>query len=82
MATHGKADGFDWQAGQEQQVISFSSAGSCFGEVSIMESSDPFNQQPNSVNTNPGNQFTNIGWGKVSENNYLGNYGKSVVCNN
>ncbi|MDD5395364.1 MAG: hypothetical protein PHE17_20260 [Thiothrix sp.] len=50
------------------------------GQVPLMANSDPFNTAPNSANTNPGNQFTNLGWGAVSENNYKGNYGVPVVC--
>jgi hypothetical protein len=34
---------------------------------------------PNSTSTNPGNDFSNIGW--LSSNAYTGNYGGNVSCN-
>lgn len=71
---------FGWEADKEQLMFSFKNVNGCFNEVSIMETDDAFNQQPNSANTNPGNQFTNLGWGGVSENNYRQNYGDEIIC--
>ena len=70
---------FHWQADQEQEVFSFSNTSTCLGDVSIMANDDPFNQPNNSFSTNPGNQFTNLGWGDASTNNYHDNYGSSNV---
>lgn len=71
---------FQWQKGQELEVFSFTNSGACLGSVSLMEESDPFNVQPNSMGTNPGNQYTNLGWGASDANNYAGNYGCPAVC--
>ncbi len=46
--------------------------------MALLENSDPFSQLPNSVNTNPGNEFTNVGW--LGGNAYTGNYGGAVQC--
>lgn len=45
-----------------------------------MNNNDPFNQLPNSADTNPGNEFSNIGW--IGGNMYTGNYGTSISCGN
>ena len=71
------AQAFQWQADQEQEVFNFSNTSNCLGDVAIMEADDPFNQPQNSASTNPGNQFTNLGWGDASTNNYHANYGES-----
>ncbi len=71
----------NWQSGQELEVFSFANSGSCLGSVSLMNNAtDPFNTLPNSEGTNPGNQFTNLGWGTSATNNYAGNYGCAAVC--
>ncbi|MFN3786611.1 MAG: hypothetical protein ACK4RS_07205, partial [Thiothrix sp.] len=82
-----KSDAFQWQAGKEIEVFNFRNAGKCIDGVTLIENAtDPFNQPilaggNNSAGTNPGNQFTNLGWGDQSENNYLGNYGpKTADC--
>lgn len=77
---------FTWQANKEMEVFSFTNSGSCqVGAIQIMSNSDVFNQIPNSVGTGPGNQFTNLGWGSYSDNNFAGIYGcpvvKPLVCN-
>jgi hypothetical protein len=43
-----------------------------------MGNNDVFNQLPNSVGTNPGNDFVNFGWSM--SNAYTGNYGGNVTC--
>lgn len=74
------ARNYGWEAGKEQVIFSFQNEGGCVDGVSLMANDDPFNTSPNSANTNPGNQFTNLGWGAVSENHYTGNYGDSIAC--
>lgn len=71
---------FKWKAEQEIEVFSFDNLGSCLGPVSLLENNDAFAKLPNSVNTNPGNQFTNIGWPHEGDNNYAGNYGCPAIC--
>ncbi|WP_020558131.1 IPTL-CTERM sorting domain-containing protein [Thiofilum flexile] len=71
---------FPWQANKPIEVFSFKNSGSCeVGAIQLMENDDLFNQLPNSANTGPGNQFTNLGWGTYSDNNYAGNYGCPIV---
>ncbi len=75
------AQAFNWQANQEQEVFSFSNPSTCLGDVVVMPADDPFNQSNNSASTNPGNQFTNLGWGEATDNNYHGTYGvASALC--
>ncbi len=76
------ARNYMWKTGGEQTVFTFQNEGGCISDVSLMAANDPFNASPNSANTNPGNQFTNLGWGNVSENNYKDNYGDSITCKN
>ena len=71
---------FSWKAGEEKAVFSFENVKGCVDDVSLMTNDDPFNVENNSANTNPGNQFTNLGWGGVSENNYRANYGDKITC--
>ncbi|HPQ94322.1 MAG: IPTL-CTERM sorting domain-containing protein [Thiothrix sp.] len=72
---------FQWQAGTEIEVFSFQNAAACLGPMVLMNNdTDPFNVLPNSSGTNPGNQFTNLGWGDVSDNNYQANYGCPAEC--
>jgi hypothetical protein len=66
----------DWQPDQEIEVFSFQNKNACLGIVSIMSADDPFNY-PNSLGTNPGNQYTNMGWGNIGENHYRDNYGEA-----
>ncbi|WGZ95557.1 MAG: hypothetical protein QJT81_06100 [Candidatus Thiothrix putei] len=73
---------FGWKAGQEIEVFSFTNNSDCSGNVSVMENTDAFNTLPNSANTNPGNQFNNVGWGAAGENHYVGNYGSPQDCSN
>jgi len=73
---------FNWKAGEEKLMFSFENAKGCVGDVSLMANDDPFNAKNNSAHTNPGNQFTNLGWGGVSENNYRSNYGDKITCPN
>jgi hypothetical protein len=73
--------GFKWELGNELEVFSFANAGACAGAISLLDNAhDPFNNQPNSMDTNPGNQFSNLGWGSSSDNNYASNYGCPAVC--
>jgi hypothetical protein len=74
------ARNYAWEAGKEQVIFSFQNEGGCVDGVALMANDDPFNAAPNSANTNPGNQFTNLGWGAVSENHYTGNYGDAIAC--
>ncbi|MCB1637771.1 MAG: hypothetical protein KDI15_02875, partial [Thiothrix sp.] len=76
--TAGTPPAFGWVAGEEKRIFSFKAEQGCLTGVALLANSDPFNQLPNSVSTNPGNQFTNIGW--PSSNNYIGNYGHPVYC--
>lgn len=74
------AHNYDWKKDEEKLVFSFKNEGGCVDGVSIISSDDPFNVGNNSANTNPGNQFTNLGWGAVGENNFKGVYGDAVSC--
>lgn len=74
------ARNYKWEAGKEQVVFSFQNEGGCVDGVSLMAKDDAFNAAPNSANTNPGNQFTNLGWGSVSDNHYAGNDGAAIAC--
>ena len=74
------ARNYAWTADKEQVIFSFENEAGCVDGVSIMANDDAFNVSPNSANTNPGNQFTNLGWGSVSDNNYKGNYGDPIAC--
>ncbi|MEN9424625.1 MAG: hypothetical protein RL122_2008 [Pseudomonadota bacterium] len=76
----GKPPPFDWQAGKEKRIFSFKSAVGCVAGVTLIDNHDPFSQLPNSANTNPGNEFSNIGW--LGGNSYTGNYGKPITCGN
>lgn len=69
---------YEWSAGQEVKAFTFRNTGACNGIVRLMENNtDPFNQLPNSVNTNPGNQIDVLG---VDRNNaYIGNYGSATA---
>lgn len=67
---------FGWIAGEEKRIFSFQNPAGCVDDVALLENKDPFNNLPNSANTNPGNDFTNIGW----LHGYTGNYGGSIDC--
>lgn len=67
---------FGWNVGKEQRIFSFRSPSGCSSKVALLENFDPFNQLPNSVNTNPGNDFMNAGWLQ----GYTGNYGDAIKC--
>lgn len=69
---------FDWVSGQEKKILSFTSQTGCDARVKLIDNSDAFNQLPNSTNTNPGNDFMNVGW--MMSNAYTGNYGSPVTC--
>ena len=69
---------FNWVPGQEQKIFSFKSATGCDARVKLIDNRDAFSQLPNSVNTNPGNDFMNVGW--MMSNAYTGNYGGPVNC--
>ena len=69
-----------WEAGTEKLMFSFENAAGCLEDVALMPNDDPFNVENNSVNTNPGNHFTNLGWGSVSENNFRQAYGAEIAC--
>lgn len=76
--TGSKPPTFGWQADKEMRIFSFTSPTGCVAGIKLLDNSDPFNQMPNSVNTNPGNEFANIGW--LEGNAYTGNYGNTVSC--
>lgn len=80
--TPGGTTAFPWVAGQELEIFNFRNANEsgCKGSVSIMDNNDPFNSIPNSRQSNPGNQFNNVGWDGLTVNHYKGNYGSSVSC--
>ena len=69
---------FNWVANTEKKILTFTSPQGCVAGLKLMANSDPFNQLPNSVDTNPGNEFTNLSWGM--NNAYTGNYGTAVTC--
>ncbi|MEZ4861095.1 MAG: SdrD B-like domain-containing protein [Caldilineaceae bacterium] len=70
---------YDWKADQEIKVFTFKNSGACLGAVALLNNdTDPFNQLPNSVGTNPGNQITVLGIAK--DNAYIGNYGTPANC--
>ena len=71
---------YDWKANEERLVFSFANEQGCVNGVSIMANDDPYNVPNNSQQTNPGNQFTKLGWGAVGENNFKGVYGNSPKC--
>lgn len=72
--------GFGWEAEKETLVFAFKTDVGCVDGVALMDDEDPFNVKGNSHNTNPGNQFTNLGWGSIGSNNYKMNYGGAVSC--
>lgn len=77
--------GYNWEGGKETLVFAFKltqdgQSAKCVENVALMGLDDPFNVRGNSANTNPGNHFTNLGWGSVSENNYRDNYGEPISC--
>ncbi len=74
------ARNYAWEEGKEQVIFSFQNEDGCVNDVTLMANDDAFNAAPNSANTNPGNQFTNLGWGSVSDNHYAGNYGDAITC--
>lgn len=74
------AHNFSWEAEKEQLAFTFENTTGCVSGVSLMDNNDPFNIADNSANTNPGNQFTNLGWGSVSDNHYIGNYSSTITC--
>ena len=76
---------FAWKAGQEQEVFNFTNAAGCIGLVEIMPDDDPFDPKnipsgQNATSTNPGNHFTNMGWGGMSDNNYRRVVGGAADC--
>lgn len=76
----GSARNYQWKKDEEKLVFTFSNEAGCVSDVSIMGADDPFNTADNSSGTNPGNQFTNLGWGDVGANNFNGVYGEAVNC--
>ena len=71
---------FSWQQDKPQALFSFKNSGHCLGNVALVADDDAFNQLPNSIGTNPGNHFSNLGWGGLNKNHYLGNRTESVAC--
>ena len=71
---------FRWEQDKPQALFSFKNSGPCLGDVELMGNDDAFSQLPNSANTNPGNHFSNLGWGGINRNHYLGNQTESVAC--
>ncbi|MEZ5478377.1 MAG: cadherin, partial [Thiolinea sp.] len=59
---------FGWKKDETKVLFSFVNGGECLGDVQLMSDDDPFNAPLNSLNTNPGNQFTNMGWGNINRN--------------
>lgn len=74
------AQNYAWTANEELLVFSFANEKGCVEGVKIMPNDDPYNVPNNSQQTNPGNQFTNLGWGAVGENNFKEVYGDSPKC--
>lgn len=71
---------FDWEVDKAKPLFSFSNSGKCLGDISLLSDTDPFNVPLNSLSTNPGNHFTNLGWGNINRNHYLGNKEEMVPC--
>lgn len=71
---------YNWEAGKEQLIFSFSNEAGCVNDVSIIEANDPFNKTDNSAHTNPGNHFSNLGWGVANENHFRKVYGNTPKC--
>ncbi|MEZ5537270.1 MAG: hypothetical protein R3F02_16795 [Thiolinea sp.] len=85
--TASNAAAFQWQSEKEIEVFSFSNNGACIGPVALIDNqTDPFiipvnNGGSNSARTNPGNQFSNLGWTETfGESNYRTNYGDPADC--
>nr|CAA6825667.1 MAG: Unknown protein [uncultured Thiotrichaceae bacterium] len=76
----GAARNYQWKKDEEKLVLTFSNEAGCVNDVSIMGDDDPFNITDNSAGTNPGNQFTNLGWGVVGANNFKSVYGEGFKC--
>ncbi len=68
---------FNINAAQEIELFNFKNSGNCTGSVVLFAANDPFST-PNSVNTNPGNQMTILGFG--TSNAYRNNEGGAVTC--
>lgn len=69
---------YQWAAGQEIKLFTFTNDGTCLGAVSLMDNADSFARSGNSANTNPGNQIDVLG---IDRNNaYAGNYGDAANC--
>ncbi|MEZ5538063.1 MAG: cadherin [Thiolinea sp.] len=73
-----KPPSFDWVPGQEKAIFSFNSRSGCSEQVRLIDNKDALSQLPNSVQTNPGNDFLNLGW--QMSNAYIGNYGSPIRC--
>jgi large repetitive protein len=71
----------NYVAGQETNLFSFSAAGSCSGNIQLMNNNtDAFFPNPtNSRFVNVGNQIAISGNGNLN-NAWSGNYGSSIVC--
>ena len=85
--TSTRSDAFGWQAGEELEVFNFTNSKACLNSVSLLNNdTDPFiipvnAGGENSAQTNPGNQFSNLGWTElVGDNNYRANYGDLADC--
>ena len=80
LTISGDAGAYNWAAGQEVLVFSFTNSGACLGAVELLADSDPFAQLPNSIGTNPGNQIGIRGIGTDTDNDYIGIYGSPANC--
>ncbi|MCE7982233.1 MAG: cadherin [Caldilinea sp. CFX5] len=76
--TDGNHRAYQWVAGQEIKLFTFTNGGACLGAVSLLDNGDTFARSGNSANTNPGNQIDVLG---IDRNNaYVGNYGEAASC--
>ncbi|MEZ5057692.1 MAG: hypothetical protein R2879_11735 [Saprospiraceae bacterium] len=68
--------------GGETLLFSFKRTSSCSGEVYLLDNDlDPFNQLPNSQNSNPGNDIFILDFGNgFAQYGYDGNYGNAADC--
>lgn len=65
----------------EKLMFTFKNAGMCIGDVLLMENTDPFNTDPNSANSNPGQHVAVLGLGGNADgNDWLRNYGGPAQC--
>lgn len=66
-----------YEAGMETALFQFKNGGICTGDLSLMESDDPF-YPPNNLGINAGNEI--VVFGNGNQNAWCGNYGDPAPC--